>query len=156
MSTPDRRQPPRFVPTLTDVVAEQETAPVSVPSSALPPAKQQPMPQAMDTVLLKPEQNVNPIGLQEGQASSASSAAEPDWSGVVQALQTRVMQRLDENLEERLRYALTELVQLHTQTLHQAIRSELERLVSSAVHEALAQELDAMNERQSGDTAPEQ
>lgn len=155
MSTPDRRQPPRFVPTLTDVVAEQETAPVSVPSPALPPAKRQPMPQAMDTMLPKPEQNVDSIGLQ-GQASSAISAAEPDWSGVVQALQTRVMQRLDENLEERLRYALTELVQLHTQTLHQAIRSELERLVSSAVHEALAQELDAMNERQSGNTAPEQ
>ena len=51
------------------------------------------------------------------------------------------MERLDGVLEERLRYALADVVQLQTQALYQSIRQEVEGLVSAAVNEAVAQEL---------------
>ena len=40
-----------------------------------------------------------------------------------------------------VRYALSDLVQMHTQSLYQAIRQDVEQLVSVSVHEAIAQEL---------------
>ena len=51
------------------------------------------------------------------------------------------MARLDVDLEERLRYALADVVQLHTQAMYQAIRQEVQSLVTEAVHEAIASEL---------------
>ena len=60
---------------------------------------------------------------------------------LAQILQLRVMERLDGVLEERLRYALADVVQLQTQALYQSIRQEVEGLVSAAVNEAVAQEL---------------
>jgi len=60
---------------------------------------------------------------------------------LAQTLQLRVMERLDGVLEERLRYALADVVQLQTQALYQSIRQEVEGLVSAAVNEAVAQEL---------------
>ena len=60
---------------------------------------------------------------------------------MAKAMQMKVMARLDEALEERLRYALADMVQLHTQALYQSIRTDVERLVGSAVHDAIALEL---------------
>ena len=57
------------------------------------------------------------------------------------------MARLDGALEERMRYALADMVQLHTQALYQAIRQDLETLVSASVHEAVAQELAQMRQQ---------
>ena len=60
---------------------------------------------------------------------------------MAESMQTKVMARLDEDLEERLRYALADMVQLHTQALYQAIREDVEKLVQTSIHEAIAQEL---------------
>lgn len=133
MSALDARQPPRFVPTLTDVVLEQS------------PATQAQAPETLSTFAPEPpfeercavqqaEVAVVPLPIQ-------SPVAGQDWSLMAQAMQVKVMERLDGALEERLRYALADLVQMHTQTLYQAIRQDVEQLVSVSVHEAIAQEL---------------
>lgn len=134
MSALDARQPPRFVPTLTDVVLEQSA-----------PATQAQAPEAPSTFAPEPSFE------ESSKVQQAEVAAVPlpiqlpvaaqDWSLMAQAMQVKVMERLDGALEERLRYALADLVQMHTQTLYQAIRQDVEQLVSVSVHEAIAQEL---------------
>ena len=131
---PSDRQPPRFVPTLTEVVE-----PAVAPSTRLPdPAQDVP-----DQV------PVQPVSVAEAPPTPASvsvPAMTPDalrdqGLALAQTLQLRVMERLDGVLEERLRYALADVVQLQTQALYQSIRQEVEGLVSAAVNEAVAQEL---------------
>ena len=135
MSQSVTRQPPRFVPTLTDVVPDDQAlnstpnlsrdaelfAGEASAQSALPPATQ-------DTEMSSPPGK---------QAEDAHEA----WVLAAQSIQARVMERVEESLEERLRYALAEVVQLHTQSLYQALRADIEQVVHAAVHEALAQEL---------------
>ncbi|MDH1446701.1 hypothetical protein [Comamonas aquatica] len=131
---PSDRQPPRFVPTLTEVVE-----PAVAPSTRLPdPAQDVP-----DRV------PVQPVPVAEAPLPPAPvsvTAMTPDalrdqGLALAQILQLRVMERLDGVLEERLRYALADVVQLQTQALYQSIRQEVEGLVSAAVNEAVAQEL---------------
>ncbi len=134
MSTLDARQPPRFVPTLTDVVLEQSA-----------PAPQEQIPEKLTTFAPEPSCEES-CAVQQAEVAVVAlpiqaPAAVQDWSLMAQAMQVKVMERLDGALEERLRYALADLVQMHTQTLYQAIRQDVEQLVSVSVHEAIAQEL---------------
>lgn len=151
MSASDARIPPRFVPTLTDVVVEQPlsvaqgvddapdaAAAVSVISET---RHSEPYFVAPDRVANVQQQKAVPV-------LSANQAA-----AVALSLQERVMARLDESLEERLRYALADMVQLHTQALYQAIRQDVEQLVSASVHEAIAQELADMRKSSSNECA---
>lgn len=121
------RQPPRFVPTLTDVVSDKSVdAPVIKG------------PDAINSF----EESAVSEGLQAVEASEALACPPaPDWTQMAQAMQAKVMQRLDTSLEERLRYALADMVQQHTQSLYLALREDVARLVSTAVHEAIAEEL---------------
>lgn len=131
---PSDRQPPRFVPTLTEVVE-----PAVAPSTRLP-APAQDVPDRVP---------VQPVPVAEAPLPPAPvsvTAMTPDalrdqGLALAQTLQLRVMERLDGVLEERLRYALADVVQLQTQALYQSIRQEVEGLVSAAVNEAVAQEL---------------
>lgn len=135
MAAMDTRHPPRFVPTLTDVVPESE-AMQAAPNLAV---SQEHLPEPEDAPFVQ--------DVAESAAPLAKTASAPelptqlDLVDIAQSMQANVMARLDEALEERLRYALADMVQLHTQSLYQAIRADVERLVSSAVHEAIAQEL---------------
>lgn len=138
MSGMDSRQPPRFVPTLTDVV--QEAAHV-VPAA-----------NTVEYVFAQaPAEAVEAVALPEQSAQTPQSVHEPDWAETEQAIQSRVMERIDTDLEERLRYALADMVQLHTQTLYQAIRQDVEALVRTSVQEAIAQELALMRNTQRHD-----
>lgn len=141
MFNSDARQPPRFVPTLTDVVLEQAA-----------PAPQEPMPYRLSTVTPEPplEENCAEPLAEVAEVAAVSLPMSPpiqapvatqDWSLMAQAMQVSVMARMDGALQERLRYALSDLVQMHTQSLYQAIRQDVEQLVSVSVHEAIAQEL---------------
>ena len=76
-----------------------------------------------------------------GVSAMTPDALRDQGLALAQTLQLRVMERLDGVLEERLRYALADVVQLQTQALYQSIRQEVEGLVSAAVNEAVAQEL---------------
>jgi len=159
MSNMDARQPPRFVPTLTDVVAEsvgQHALPIGM---IAPEAAPVPVVQAVQPA---PAAAVRNAAESEGGARAADLAAEvvvqplaspqepsplPDGVALAHTLQEKVMARLDATLEERLRYALADMVQLHTQALYQAIREDVEGLVSASVHEAVAQELAYMRQQ---------
>lgn len=125
------RQPPRFVPTLTEVVEPAVAPPTRLPDPA------QDVPDRVP---------VHPVSVAEVPPTPAVPAMTPDalrdqGLALAQTLQLRVMERLDGVLEERLRYALADVVQLQTQALYQSIRQEVEGLVSAAVNEAVAQEL---------------
>jgi hypothetical protein len=97
------RTPPRFVPTLTEVVSGPRTA------SAVEPLTQ--------------EQLVH-----------------------------RIMQRIDLTLDRRLREAIASVVIEQSRQLAPALRQEIEAVVSAAVSEALAEELDPNRQ----DTPPTQ
>lgn len=132
---PSDRQPPRFVPTLTEVVE---------PAVAPPPRVSDPAQDVPDSLPVQPAVAVAEASLASVPVSvAAMSPDELRDQGLALAhnLQLRVMERLDDVLEERLRYALADVVQLQTQALYLAIRQEVEGLVSAAVNEAVAQEL---------------
>jgi len=153
------RQPPRFVPTLTDVVAEEVASPAAPDSVQAAHALPSPVPPAVEIpVLLEEvvEEVVDDLSKPQVQAVEAhalpqatTANAEPDWSQIAQDLQTRVMSRLDSALQERLADALVDVLQAHTQHLYQALRAEMGHWVRSAVQEALEQELTQLRERQS-------
>lgn len=131
---PSDRQPPRFVPTLTEVVEPAVAPPIRLPDSA------------QDVPDWVPVQPVSVAEAPPTPAPASVPAMTPDalrdqGLALAQTLQLRVMERLDGVLEERLRYALADVVQLQTQALYQSIRQEVEGLVSAAVNEAVAQEL---------------
>lgn len=131
---PSDRQPPRFVPTLTEVVEPAVAPPIRLPDSA------------QDVPDWVPVQPVSVAEAPPTPAPASVPAMTPDalrdqGLALAQTLELRVMERLDGVLEERLRYALADVVQLQTQALYQSIRQEVEGLVSAAVNEAVAQEL---------------
>ena len=149
MSTTGPRQPPRFVPTLTDVVVlgqRVEIAPEELSEDL--------------ASLAEPEVVVEHHAIPASEALEAPSdgPVDPaqDWNVMAQSMQARVMERIDGVLEERLRYALGELVQMQIQSLYQALRQDIERLVSGSVHEAIAQELAQLRSEAASETAHRQ
>lgn len=133
MSFVPPRQPPRFVPTLTDVVSGVSLGAADILHNDEPDALEP----------VKPQPNVEPADLPLSAPGLPHSSVQ-DWPQMAQSMQARVMERLDASLEERLRYALADMVQMHSQSLYLALREDLERVVNSAVHEAIAQEMTAL------------
>ena len=146
MSSTEARQPPRFVPTLTDVVHEQQipaahhaATGATDPSMELPPVASV----AVDVAggQSSRELPVEPFPVRLPVTPAQITTGRSDWAALAHDTQAKVMARLDVDLEERLRYALADIVQLHTQSMYQAIRQEVQSLVTEAVHEAIASEL---------------
>ena len=104
--------PPRFVPTLTEVVH-----PASV--SGL--------------------RNINALASASNAASNSSADLLGHEFG--DQLLHRVMQRVDLVLERRLREAISQIVVQHTQALGPRLREEIELVVRESVSQAIAQEL---------------
>lgn len=137
------RTPPRFVPTLTEVVQGAAVPPASpVPahgagapaSLARPPVPAAPAPVAAFAVPLKapatPVAPAAPVALQLPE-------------GFEEHLVHRVMQRVDVELDLRLREAIATVVQEQTRSMVPRLREEVESVVRHAVYEAVAQELEA-------------
>ena len=152
MSQTVNRQPPRFVPTLTDVIAEQAT-----PALSAAPEREQ---LSHHTVVGESthlgweashaSHSASSVLTDESLASEQAEARNTDaWLAAAQSVESKVMARLDASLEERLHYAMADVVQLHSQSLYQALRQDLERVVNAAVHEAVAQELAHMRRQSS-------
>lgn len=133
MASMDARQPPRFVPTLTDVVP--------LPAQDSEPRAQAVLPSSHELDVSGESVRHTPRGASNEEPQEVLPTSEMMAAGLAESLQLRVMQRLDEALEERLRYALADMVQLHAQQLFQAIRADVERLVHISVQEAVAQEM---------------
>lgn len=113
------RTPPRFVPTLTEVVAPEAmlAAPEVSPGVQSGPGGQAPQ-------------------LTRGQHLTAESL-----DALEEQILHRVLQRIDLSLERRLREAVATLVLQHTQNLVPRLREEIEFVVRQAVSEAVADEL---------------
>lgn len=107
--------PPRFVPTLTEVV-KPIAAPMPAPGQAVMPASPQPSP-------------VSPAPL----ASLPALAASPDLQ---EQMVQRVLQRVDLVLDRRLREVVGQLILEHTQSLAPRLREEIEDVVRQSVSQA--------------------
>ena len=133
------RTPPRFVPTLTEVV---QNAPVYSSDEAWqqPPSKDAkdanddwPAEPAFETEpAAEPEPDVPPPA--DAPGSLANEALEDQ-------IIHRVMQRVDLSLERRLQDAVSAMVLAQTQLLVPRLREEIEFVVRQSVSDAVADEL---------------
>lgn len=116
------KTPPRFVPTLTDVV--------HMPGEGRPPT-------ASQAVSLPPQA--------EALASPVPPPSPSLHGGVPRDFEEyvahRVMQHVDAVLAQRLHEAIAQIVQEQTRLLVPHLLEEVESVVRHVVHEALGQEL---------------
>ena len=127
MYTPPRT-PPRFVPTLTDVVPD--TSATSSPEPVVPRFAALEPPPAETSVAVE--------------AALPSQIFLPD--GFEELLVHRVMQRVDVGLDQRLRDAIATVVQEQTRSVLPRLREEIESVVRQVVYEAVADELLSKNQ----------
>lgn len=155
MQTPPR-VPPRFVPTLTEVVDD----PAVVHSSGTP-AGRSGAPVAPGLTARTRLPAVPPLApVQRSSASHVTVRAEPVAPPVAvpppvevaperptlskdfeELLVHRVMQRVDLSLDKRLRGAIAAVVEAQTALIVPRLREEIEAVVRHAVYEAVADEL---------------
>ena len=111
--------PPRFVPTLTEVIR-----PMSVPAAptAPPPAPLNASETSVTAAPLPP-------------ASSPAPSAD-----IQEQMVQRVLQRVDLMLDRRLREVVGQLILEHTQSLAPRLREEIEDVVRQSVSQAFASE----------------
>ena len=126
---PSDRLPPRFVPTLTEVVA---VAPPPVPAHAVTPSVWG----ALHDAFTPPQPA-------DGAPSGADIVLQQE------SIIHRVMQRVDLALEERLREAVASVVLEQVRVMAPRLRDEIEMVVREAVSEAVAEEL-AVSRGQAG------
>ena len=117
------RQPPRFVPTLTEVVAEQPIA------RAISPADE-----ALARELLAAEV----VGNQNSVASVSSTETQ---QLEVKGVQDLVMARLDTMLPERMRDAINEAIESQVNAIYTTMRPGIEAVVRQAINEAVTHQL---------------
>ena len=128
------KTPPRFVPTLTDVVHLPDTARFAGQIIEATAASEAPQP-----VAAAPEglQNLAPGPVPDADTAAGSSLPE----GLEEYVVHRVMQRVDLVLDQRLREAIALVVQEQTRSMIPRLREEGESVVRHAVCEAVADEL---------------
>ncbi|AVS61969.1 hypothetical protein C8241_09925 [Paracidovorax avenae] len=159
------KQPPRFVPTLTDVVQVTEAAapgggplpgaqspspvPAMVPWPAMPPVGE-PVPAAapaghLPAAALAAAPGPAPAApvpaAPPSSPPSSQSVPAPDFSGIEEVVIHRIIQRVDVVLDQRLREAIATVVQEQTRSMVPRLREEVESVVRHAVYEAVADEL---------------
>lgn len=146
---PPAGQPPRFVPTLTEVVQIDDMA-SEAPPAAEPPAVAPPplptsgwpsVPPAPVTPASWPAVPVVPAPHPQPSAPAAQSPLSVLPEGIEEYIVHRVMQRVDVVLDQRLREAIATVVQEQTRSLVPRLREEVESVVRHAVYEAVADEL---------------
>ena len=119
MSYPPRPVP-RFVPTLTEVVAQ----PPHQPGPSSPPALEQ-----------------APNGSAAPGPAFAMPGQRADADAFEEYVVHRIMQRLDLVLEQRLGEAIARVTQEQMRTLVPRLREEVESVLRHALNDAVAQEL---------------
>lgn len=135
MTSAPSKMPPRFVPTLTEVVY-----PVNPTFTAAPQSSDQSPARPGDALEARapaplPEVSARPIDTRVATVIDMEARASGDPRA------HRVLQRLDAVLESRLRDAITSIVQEHVQTVMPLLREEIESVVLECVQEAVADEL---------------
>ena len=118
--------PPRFVPTLTEVV---HAGAVPVPDSLTAASSSEPW---------------TPVPAERpAKVHTAPAEGPPDTvpEGFEEFMVHRVMQRVDVMLDKRLREAIASVVQEQTRSVLPRLREEIESVVRHSVYEAVADEL---------------
>lgn len=114
------RTPPRFVPTLTEVVHTDGAGAEPAPFVDMLAVPAQPLDRSHDT----------------------TPVYSPPSPGVLEEeIVHRVMQRVDVSLEHRLREAIALVIQEQTRSVVPRLREEIESVVRQSVYEAVADEL---------------
>ena len=160
MDLPANKAPPRYVPTLTEVVTEPDEAgvapplpgpeaaalstPVAPAMPAIPVTPSAPPAPAMPASRYPLAETVlpNPADEQEPEPGPELDAAA--WAQVQMQAEERLVQRLLERVEgvldQRLRESIAQVVQEQTRSLTLRLQEELESVLRQTVQEALAQE----------------
>lgn len=126
MTSMPPRTPPRFVPTLTEVVHGDAVPAIRAPAPATAPAAVTQPPPTVRAHIPAPQP-----------APLAPKLPE----GFEEHMVHRVMQRVDVMLETRLREAIATVVQEQTRSVLPRLREEVESVVRHCVYEAVADEL---------------
>lgn len=157
--------PPKFVPTLTDVVqVSGDAVPGPDLASETPgqPAAMAPGAGPSESVELLPHTVFSAVPAQQDDAPAHAAPATPtppsaalpeglaaptltaaDFSGIEEMVIHRIIQRVDVVLDQRLREAIATVVQEQTRSMVPRLREEVESVVRHAVYEAVADELAA-------------
>ncbi len=120
MDSPQAKVPPRYVPTLTEVVTGLEpVAPEACVAQAAPEL---------------------PAAAPLKAAPAVPTAA--DIAVVEEQLVQRLLQRVELTLDQRLQACIAQVVQEQTRSITLRLQEELESVVRQTVHDAVAQELE--------------
>lgn len=131
------RTPPRFVPTLTEVV---QNAPVySSEDSWQQPSPTSPRDEWPSEPLVLPAEPAAPPA--DDMQMPVSAQNPPASEALEDQIIHRVMQRVDLSLERRLQDAVSAMVLAQTQLLVPRLREEIEFVVRQSVSDAVADEL---------------
>lgn len=140
MSLPPK-SPPRFVPTLTDVVQWESGVPAVGQDEQAPQASSIPTATA-SSPLAPPAVAVTPQAAKaEPPQAAAANPASAFPQGIEELVIHRVMQRVDLVLDQRLREAIATVLMEQTRSIVPRLREEVESVVRYAVYEAVAEEL---------------
>lgn len=134
--TTSPRTPPRYVPTLTDVVHLPDPAQSMSSKSGDVPAAAIAAP-ALEAVAASAPQVSDPVPPPCAQDAVVGRLPE----GIEEHLVHRVLQRVDLMLDQRLREAIALVMQEQTRSMVPRLREEVESVVRHAVYEAVADEL---------------
>ncbi|MCT9811992.1 hypothetical protein N0K08_15200 [Acidovorax sp. Be4] len=127
MDSPQAKVPPRYVPTLTEVVTGLEpVAPEAWVAQAAPELPAAAPLEAAPAVLFE--------------APAVPTAA--DMAVVEEQLVQRLLQRVELALDQRLQACIAQVVQEQTRSITLRLQEELESVVRQTVHDAVAQELE--------------
>jgi len=163
MDLPANKAPPRYVPTLTEVVTEPDEAGVAPPLPApeaaalsMPVAPAMPATPVTPVTPAAPPAPAMPASrypLAETVLPNPADEEEPEpgpeldaaaWAQVQMQAEERLVQRLLERVEgvldQRLRESIAQVVQEQTRSLTLRLQEELESVLRQTVQEALAQE----------------
>ena len=158
---PIPRVPPRFVPTLTEVV--KESTPAGADSSRAALSRERLTMTVSEARVSSSRFSLPSASAKQPDISSIDVGVEAEAGGVPHAtaiaqeqvarpvltkdfeelLVHRVMQRVDISLDIRLRGAIATVVEEQTRSIVPRLREEIEAVVRHAVYEAVADELAA-------------
>ena len=144
--------PSRFIPTLTEVVAESPNA-INIDVSASETVRALDKPKApWDGALFSVSAKSAPVLTRESFKAAPTPPQSALAPGFEEYVVHRVMQRVDVGLEQRLRDAIATVLSEQTRSLLPRLREEVESVVRHVVYEAVADELAAGEKKESAES----
>ncbi|MOA15402.1 hypothetical protein D3C78_1355580 [compost metagenome] len=129
--------PPRYVPTLTEVVTgpDAQSFAQAVPAAAAAPSR--PVDEVAEPRWMDAPEGVDPPAAWPAPAPPIAV----DLAAVEERLVQRLLQRVELALDQKLQACIAQVVQEQTRSITLRLQEELESVVRQTVHDAVAQEL---------------